>query len=78
MEKAVITGMGIVSPAGTSLADFEQNLFAGRHGITEIEHFDTSDMGVRSMTTACTASSRPSRLWRTRASSAPSTRSAWG
>lgn len=47
MEKAVITGMGIVSPVGNSLADFEQNLFAGRHGITEIEHFDTSDMGVR-------------------------------
>lgn len=47
MEKAVITGMGIVSPVGNSLADFEHNVFEGHHGIVDIDHFDTSDMGVR-------------------------------
>ncbi|WP_100448681.1 beta-ketoacyl-[acyl-carrier-protein] synthase family protein [Glycomyces xiaoerkulensis] len=47
MEKAVITGMGVVSPIGNDLAELESNLFAGRHGIVPIDHFDTSDVAVR-------------------------------
>ncbi|WIY83742.1 beta-ketoacyl-ACP synthase II [Propionimicrobium sp. PCR01-08-3] len=47
MERAVITGMGVVSPIGNSLSEFETNLFAGHHGIVPIDHFDASDMGVK-------------------------------
>lgn len=47
MERAVITGMGIVSPIGTTLAQFEASLFAGRHGIVPIDHFDTEGMTVK-------------------------------
>lgn len=46
MEKAVITGLGVVSPIGTNLAEFEDNLFAGRHGIKPIDHFDATELGV--------------------------------
>lgn len=47
MEKAVITGMGVVSPIGNNVLEFEQNLFAGRHGIVPIDHFDSTDMTVQ-------------------------------
>ncbi|WP_029767473.1 beta-ketoacyl-[acyl-carrier-protein] synthase family protein [Haloglycomyces albus] len=46
MEKAVITGMGAVSPIGNTIPEFEKNLFAGRHGIVPCDHFDTTDMAV--------------------------------
>lgn len=47
MERVVITGMGVVSPIGTTLAQFEASLFAGRHGIVPIDHFDTESMTVK-------------------------------
>jgi 3-oxoacyl-[acyl-carrier-protein] synthase II len=47
MEKAVITGMGAITPIGHTLAAFEEHLFAGRHGIVPIDHFDPADMAVR-------------------------------
>ncbi|UZN02608.1 beta-ketoacyl-ACP synthase II [Cellulomonas sp. S1-8] len=47
MEKVVITGLGVISPIGKNVAEFEDNLFAGRHGIVTIDHFDTTDMAVR-------------------------------
>ncbi|MFT4296000.1 MAG: beta-ketoacyl-[acyl-carrier-protein] synthase family protein [Micropruina sp.] len=47
MERAVITGMGVVAPIGNSLDEFEKNLFAGRHGIVPIDRFDTDDMAVK-------------------------------
>lgn len=46
MEKVVITGMGTVNPIGNDVAEFESNLFAGRHGIAPIDHFDTADVAV--------------------------------
>jgi 3-oxoacyl-[acyl-carrier-protein] synthase II len=46
MEKAVITGMGVISPIGNDLTEFAEHLFAGRHGIVPIDHFDSSDMSV--------------------------------
>lgn len=46
MEKVVVTGMGVVSPIGNNVEDFERNLFAGNHGIAPIDCFDTSDMSV--------------------------------
>ncbi|MGE3624282.1 MAG: beta-ketoacyl synthase, partial [Bdellovibrionales bacterium] len=33
MRRIVITGMGVVSAIGNSVAEFEKNLFAGAHGI---------------------------------------------
>lgn len=47
MEKVVITGTGVVSPIGKNVAEFEERLFAGRHGIVPIDHFDASDLDVR-------------------------------
>lgn len=47
MEKVVITGLGVVSPIGNGVEDFAASLFAGRHGITHVDRFDTSDMSVR-------------------------------
>ncbi|RPF22270.1 beta-ketoacyl-[acyl-carrier-protein] synthase family protein [Myceligenerans xiligouense] len=47
MEKVVITGMGVISPIGKTVAEFAENLFAGRHGIATIDHFDASDLAVR-------------------------------
>lgn len=45
-RRVVLTGMGVVSPIGTGLKDFEQGLFAGRNGIDKITRFDPS--GFRS------------------------------
>lgn len=36
MRRIVITGMGVVSPIGSSVAAFRKNLFAGQRGIGEI------------------------------------------
>ncbi|WP_201612598.1 beta-ketoacyl-[acyl-carrier-protein] synthase family protein [Gulosibacter hominis] len=47
MERAVITGMGVVSPIGTGIADFSERMFAGRHGIVPVDHFDTEEMSVK-------------------------------
>lgn len=38
----VVTGLGIVSPFGTSLDAFRDALIAGRHGITPVTAFDTT------------------------------------
>lgn len=38
----VVTGLGIVSPFGTSLDAFRDALIAGRHGIAPLTAFDTS------------------------------------
>lgn len=38
----VITGLGLVSPFGTSAAAFREALIAGRHGIAPLTSFDTS------------------------------------
>ncbi len=42
-RRVVVTGMGIVSPIGNDIGSFKENLFAGRHGIAPITHFDTSN-----------------------------------
>ena len=47
MERVVITGLGVVSPIGSTVDEFAESLLAGRHGIRPIEHFDTSGMTVR-------------------------------
>ena len=38
----VVTGLGIVSPFGTSPDSFRDALIAGRHGMIPVTAFDTS------------------------------------
>jgi 3-oxoacyl-[acyl-carrier-protein] synthase II len=47
MKKVVVTGMGIISPIGNSIADFEDSLKAGKSGIGYITQFDTTDFDVK-------------------------------
>jgi 3-oxoacyl-[acyl-carrier-protein] synthase II len=46
-KKVVITGMGIVSPIGNSVMDFENSLKTGKSGISPITQFDTTDFDVK-------------------------------
>ncbi len=46
-RRVVITGMGIVSPAGNSLDAFWNSLYEGRCGIGAIERFDASAYSTR-------------------------------
>lgn len=46
MEKVVVTGMGVFSPIGGNVSEFDENLFAGRHGIVPVDHFDATDLAV--------------------------------
>ncbi|HHX13783.1 MAG TPA: beta-ketoacyl-ACP synthase II [Clostridiales bacterium] len=47
MKRVVVTGMGIVSPIGNDMAEFEKNLMAGVCGIDWITRFDTTDYKVK-------------------------------
>jgi 3-oxoacyl-[acyl-carrier-protein] synthase II len=42
MKKAVITGIGVVSPLGNSVEEFWQNIKAGVSGVSVIDRFDVS------------------------------------
>jgi 3-oxoacyl-[acyl-carrier-protein] synthase II len=46
-KKVVVTGMGIISPIGNSIADFENSLKTGKSGISLISQFDTTDFDVK-------------------------------
>jgi 3-oxoacyl-[acyl-carrier-protein] synthase II len=46
-RRVVITGLGIVSPVGNSVADAWANILAGNSGIRPISHFDVSAFPVR-------------------------------
>lgn len=41
-KKVVVTGMGVVSPLGSTIDDFWSGLVAGKSGIGQITHFDTT------------------------------------
>lgn len=43
MNRVVITGMGVISPVGNSVADFWAAISAGQSGIGPITRFDTTD-----------------------------------
>lgn len=47
-QRVVITGIGILSPAGSTLDDYWRGLTCGRSAIREVTLFDTSDMPVHS------------------------------
>ncbi|MBI5948410.1 MAG: beta-ketoacyl-ACP synthase II [Chloroflexi bacterium] len=47
MTRALITGVGAITPIGLTAHDFWQNLVAGESGAGLITRFDTSDMPVK-------------------------------
>jgi len=46
-KRVVITGMGVISPIGSGLEVFWENVKKGKCGISEIEAFDTTDYTVK-------------------------------
>lgn len=47
MTRALVTGMGAITPIGLTAHDFWQNLVAGVSGVTKITRFDASDLPVQ-------------------------------
>lgn len=46
-QRVVITGMGVVSPVGSTVESFWEALVAGRSGVGPITYFDTANFGVK-------------------------------
>lgn len=46
MKRVVITGMGVISSLGNSTQELWENIKQGKNGISEIEGFDSKEMGV--------------------------------
>jgi len=46
-HRAVITGMGVISPVGNHLDEFWNNLLEGKSGIGLLTRFDTSDLPTK-------------------------------
>ncbi|MEX1057854.1 MAG: beta-ketoacyl synthase N-terminal-like domain-containing protein, partial [Natronospirillum sp.] len=46
-RRVVITGLGILSPLGSTIKDNWDGILAGKSGIVPIEHFDASAFGTR-------------------------------
>jgi len=47
MRRVVITGLGVVSPAGSNLKKFWENITAGKSAVSKITKFDVSDFPVQ-------------------------------
>ena len=46
MTRALVTGLGVITPIGLTVHDFWQNLTSGVSGVTRITRFDSSDLPV--------------------------------
>jgi 3-oxoacyl-[acyl-carrier-protein] synthase II len=46
-HRAVITGMGVISPVGNHLSEFWNNLIEGKSGIGLVTRFDTADLPTK-------------------------------
>lgn len=46
-RRVVVTGMGMLSPLGVDVASTWEGIVAGKSGIRNIEHFDTTDFPTR-------------------------------
>lgn len=46
-RRVVVTGVGAVTPVGTTIDRTWESILAGRHGISPIECFDTSDSEIK-------------------------------
>ncbi len=47
MKRVVVTGLGAITPVGKDIQTMWDNLVAGRHGITPITRFDTTDFKAK-------------------------------
>lgn len=47
MQRAVITGMGVISPVGNQIDEFWNNLINGKSGIGLLTRFDTTDLSTK-------------------------------
>ena len=47
LKRVVITGMGLVTPLGSDIDTFWQNIKSGKNAIDEITRFDTTDFRVK-------------------------------
>ena len=45
-KRVVVTGLGMLTPLGNNVKDTWDGILAGRSGITNINHFDSSDFGT--------------------------------
>lgn len=46
-QRVVVTGIGLVTPLGTNVADSWQGILSGQSGVRAIEHFDVSNAPVK-------------------------------
>jgi 3-oxoacyl-[acyl-carrier-protein] synthase II len=46
-RRVVITGIGVVSPVGLTVAEFWTNLLSGKSGVDNITYFDTTDFDTK-------------------------------
>ena len=46
-RRVVVTGLGMVSPLGNTVASTWEGILAGRSGVTNIDHFDVSKFTTR-------------------------------
>ncbi len=46
-RRVVVTGLGMLSPVGNTAEESWKNLLAGKSGIVNIDHFDTTDFTVK-------------------------------
>ncbi|MDD9980808.1 MAG: beta-ketoacyl-ACP synthase II [Gammaproteobacteria bacterium] len=47
MRRIVVTGLGLVTPVGHTVAESWENIIAGRSGVSEIDRFDASEFTSR-------------------------------
>lgn len=46
-NRVVVTGLGIISPAGNTIQEFWKNLTLGISGVDYVSHFDTTDFATK-------------------------------
>ncbi|MBA2778597.1 beta-ketoacyl-ACP synthase II [Halomonas kenyensis] len=46
-RRVVVTGLGLVTPVGTTVEESWENILAGKSGIASIEHFDATGFNTR-------------------------------
>lgn len=46
-RRVVVTGMGMITSLGLTVADTWRNILAGKSGVSRIEHFDASDLSCK-------------------------------
>ena len=47
LKRAVITGMGAITPLGNTVDEFWKNIVAGKSGVDFITKFDTSNFKTK-------------------------------